>query len=169
MWYPPRPTTILQPDINPRDWLIQFKYRGWRIVINRNKCFTRKGNQIDIKVHYPLFEFDYQLDGEIVSKLMQNEYQVRHAIKINAWEIKIFDVFIPDKPNLTLVERLAILKTLFKIRVENIPFTKIDDIFKILKSVQEQGYEGIVIKRKNSVYQTSQLGEIVDNNWIKLK
>ena len=169
MWYPPRPTTILQQGINPEEWLIQPKYRGWRIVISNNKCFTRKGNLIDIDVSYPKLDFNYQLDGEIISTEFQTEHKVRRAIKNGTWKIKIFDIFIPDKPNLILIDRLKILDALFNIKVEIIPFNNADEIFSILKRMQDLGYEGIVIKRKDGIYKTSQLGEIVDNNWIKLK
>jgi len=100
---------------------------------------------------------------------MQTEHKVKRAIKTGTWEIKMFDIFLPARPYLSLIERLEILKRFFNIEVEEIPFKNANEIFKILKEAQERGHEGIVIKRKDGIYKTSQLGEIVDNNWIKLK
>jgi hypothetical protein len=86
--FPPKPTSILPyPDLfNPFDWVVQPKYRGWRVVVHNNQVFTRKGNLLPITTHYPLSpKFDYQLDGEIINPNRQTEHGVRTAIKNGTW------------------------------------------------------------------------------------
>jgi len=168
--YPPKPVSFLPKEFNPDEWIIQPKYRGWRIIIYNNNIYTRMFRnigQLDIKTNFNV-DFEYVLDGELVSKdFPSTEYKVRKALKENNYKIEIFDIYIFDKPNLTLLERSEILDTFFNIKVSN--FEMVDDLEKFVKLLKLAGFEGIVLKKKDSAYKYSPDKPVLDENWVKIK
>jgi len=73
-FYPPKPGTIFFKSIPLENYLVQWKWRGWRICINQDgECFTRTKKRIDIKTNFPKQSYGYQLDGEIISKSQEIE------------------------------------------------------------------------------------------------
>lgn len=167
--YPPKPTAILPHESNIVNYIIQPKWRGWRIAIHKNKSWTRTGNSIPVETNFPEKEYDYQLDGEIISIDKQVEHQVRKAIKENRYEIRIFDIWIPSKPDLILEERLQILKDDFGIEVETHSATSGKEVESLFKSFVTRGNEGLVMKKKGSKYLAHNLGNQIDNNWSKIR
>ena len=167
--YPPKPTAILPHESNIANYIIQPKWRGWRIAIHKNKSWTRTGNSIPVETNYPEKAYDYQLDGEIISIDKQVEHQVRRAIKENRYEIRIFDIWIPSKPELTIEERLQILKNDFGIEVETHSANSGKDVEKLFKTFVDRGNEGLVMKKKGSKYLAHNLGNQIDNNWSKIR
>ena len=166
--YPPRPSPVLPAEFNPQDWIAQYKYWGWRIVIHNNHAYTRKGNPIPIHINYPL-NHEYQLDGEIVNPFKKTEHGVRTAIKDGTFKIFIFDIYLPGLEHMTLMRRLEWLRKRFCIKV---PYQKIrsrNHIFELERRAKAKGYEGIVLKRKDSLYKISKYDELLDRNWVKIK
>ena len=116
--FPPKPTAILPHESHIENYIIQPKWRGWRIAIHNNKSWTRKGVSIPVETNFPEKDYDYQLDGEIISIDKEVEHQVRTAIKNGRYQIRIFDIWVPSKPDMTIEERLELLKSDFGIEVE---------------------------------------------------
>ena len=169
-FYPPKPGTIFFKSIPLENYLVQWKWRGWRICINQNgECFTRTKKKIDIVTYFPKQSYNYQLDGEIISKSEEIEYQVNGAIKSGNYEIKIFDIFIPSHPDLNLIERLEILKNDFGIEVKHEVAKTFDDVNSILQNALSLGREGIVLKLKDSVWRYGENISNIERDWIKVK
>lgn len=169
--YPPRPTSILpNPDyFDPNEWIGQIKYRGWRIVNHKNISYTRKGNIIPIETDYRT-DFDYQLDGEIISSVFPStEYQVKRAVKDGTHQIVIFDIYLPDQPRLELMDRLDFLKQEFGIVVKTFPIHSYEYIAELTNKLQKDGHEGLVLKKKDGIYQLSKICELIPSDWIKVK
>ena len=167
--FPPKPTAILPHESKIVDYIIQPKWRGWRIAIHDNKSWTRTGNPIRVKTDFPAQLYDYQLDGEIISIDKEVEHQVKRAIKENRYKIRIFDIWIPSKPDLTIEERLSILKTDFNIEVETYSAITGKDIEQLFKKFVTRGNEGLVMKKKGSKYLAHPSGNQIDNNWSKIR
>lgn len=169
--YPPRPTSILPnpAHFNPNEWIGQTKYRGWRIINHKNISYTRKGNVLPIETNYRS-DFDYQLDGEIISNVFPStEHQVRRAIKEGTYQIVIFDIYIPDQPQLELLDRIDVLKHEFGIVVETFPIYSYNHIAELTNRLQKAGHEGLVLKRKDGIYQISEICELIPYDWVKIK
>ena len=167
--YPPKPTAILPHESKIRNYIIQPKWRGWRIAILNNKSWTRIGNEIPVETNFPIKEYDYQLDGEIISIDKEVEHQVRRAIKENRYEIRIFDIWIPSRPEMTLEERLEILKNDFGIDVETHQVQTSKEVEGLFKMFTSRGNEGLVMKLKVSKYLAHHSGNQIDNNWSKIR
>jgi ATP-dependent DNA ligase len=169
-YYPPKPTSIISTLTPLADYHVQPKWRGWRICINDdNECFTRERKPLPIKTSFPKQSYEYQLDGEIISKKIQMEYHVKRAINENDYEIKIFDIFIPSMPNLLIEERLEILKRDFGIEVSLEYVISLNELNTLLSSYLENKMEGIVLKKKRSSYRVDEKISQIDNEWIKVK
>lgn len=169
--YPPKPTSILpdEESFDPTDWIVQPKYRGWRVVIHNNDVFTRHQNLLPISMNYKTNAFeDFQLDGEILNPKRHTEYGVAKAIKEGSWKIKIFDIYVPGK-NYMLTERLQILREVFDIYPVGFNIIEYSSIFKHLVHFKHHGFEGIVIKRRSGIYKASKYTSIIDTDWVKLK
>lgn len=168
--YPPKPTAILPHESKIREYIIQPKWRGWRIAIHKNKSWTRKGVSIPVEHDFPLKDYDYQLDGEIVSIDREVEHQVRRAIKENRYAIHIFDIWIPSRPDMTIEERLQLLKDDFGIQVETYEATTGKDVELLFKMFTSRGNEGLVMKKRGSIYMAGPgPTNLIDNNWSKIR
>lgn len=169
-FYPPKPGTIFFKSIPLENYLVQWKWRGWRICIDQDgECFTRTKKRIDVKTNFPKQSYDYQLDGEIISKSQEIEYQVKNAIKTGDYEIKIFDIFIPSKPDLKLIERLEILKNDFGIEVKHEIVKTFEEVNSSLSNALSKGREGIVLKLKDSIWRSGTHISNIERDWIKVK
>ena len=169
-YYPPKPSSIISTLTPLADYHIQPKWRGWRICINDdNECFTRERKRLPITTSFPKQAYEYQLDGEIISKKIQMEYHVKRAIKENDYDIKIFDIFIPSRPDLIIEERLEILKRDFGIEVPLEYVTSLNELNDLLNSHLANKMEGIVLKRKQSSYRVDENISQIENEWIKVK
>ena len=124
---------------------------------------------IDIVTNFPKQNYDYQLDGEIISLDNQIEHKVRKAIRENNYEIKIFDIFIPSRPNLVLEERLEILKNDFGIEVECNKVNSFEEVNELYKKAISLGREGIVLKKLGSTWRSGNVTSHIERDWIKVK
>ena len=171
--YPPKPTSFLpnEEDFVAEDWIAQPKYRGWRAVVTSNNIvYTRHNNVVPIEVSYkPKWKLpEYQLDGEIINPHRHTEYGVRRAIIEGTWKLKIFDIYISSK-NYTLDERMEILNNYFNIYPIHFYINEYNDIFRLRNHCKSHGFEGIVIKKRNSLYKISKHISIIDPDWVKLR
>lgn len=167
--YPPKPTAILPHESKIENYIIQPKWRGWRIAIHKNKSWTRTGNSIPVQTDYPDQPYEYQLDGEIISTEKEVEHRVRGAIKSGKYQIRIFDIYLPERPDATIEERLQVLKDDFGIEVETHSAKTGKDIEALFRMFTTRGNEGLVMKLKGSKYRASQIGNEIDNNWSKIR
>jgi ATP-dependent DNA ligase len=97
------------------------------------------------------------------------EYHVKRAIKENDYDIKIFDVFIPSRPDLTIEERLEILKRDFEIEVPLDYVTSLNELNDLLNSYLANKMEGLVLKKKQSSYRVDENISQIEKEWIKFK
>ena len=118
---------------------------------------------------FPEREYDYQLDGEIISIDKEVEHQVRAAIKNGRYQIRIFDIWVPSKPDMTIEERLELLKTDFGIEVETHSAKTGKDVEALFRMFTTRGNEGLVMKKKKSRYLSSDKGNKIDTNWSKIR
>jgi ATP-dependent DNA ligase len=167
--YPPKPTAILPHESHIENYIIQPKWRGWRIAIHNNKSWTRKGVSIPVETDFPKKDYDYQLDGEIISIDKEVEHQVRTAIKNGRYQIRIFDIWVPSKPDMTIEERLELLKSDFGIEVETYSAKTGKEVESLFKMFTTRGNEGLVMKKKKSIYLSSEKGNKIDTNWSKIR
>ena len=167
--FPPKPTAILPHESHIENYIIQPKWRGWRIAIHNNKSWTRKGVSIPVETNFPEKDYDYQLDGEIISIDKEVEHQVRTAIKNGRYQIRIFDIWVPSKPDMTIEERLELLKSDFGIEVETYSAKTGKEVEALFKMFTTRGNEGLVMKKKRSIYLSSEKGNKIDTNWSKIR
>lgn len=167
--FPPKPTAILPHESNIKNYIIQPKWRGWRIAIHNNSSWTRKGKPIPVVTNFPSKEYEYQLDGEIISIDHEVEHQVKRAIKDNRYQIRIFDIWIPSRPDLTIEQRLQLLKDDFGIEVETYFANSGKEVESLFKRFVTRGNEGLVMKLKGSLYRASQVNNEIDSNWSKIR
>ena len=108
------------------------------------------------------------LDGEIISQDYPSaEYKVPRAIRENKYELKIFDIYVFDKPDMILLDRLQFLNKEFGIKVS---YYEINDTLEnLVYKFQKAGYEGIVLKKKDGKYLYGEGIPMIDSTWIKLK
>jgi len=169
-FFPPKPGTLFFKSIPLDQYKVQWKWRGWRVCIDQDgNCYTRMKKPIDIVTNFPKHNYDYQLDGEIISLDNQVEHKVRKAIRENNYEIKIFDIFIPSRPDLTLEERLDILKNDFGIEVECNRVNSFEEVNDLYKKAISLGREGIVLKKLGSTWRFGNVASHIERDWIKVK
>jgi ATP-dependent DNA ligase len=167
--YPPKPTAILPHESKIKDYIIQPKWRGWRIAIHNNQSWTRTGNSIPVQTDFPKKDYEYQLDGEIISIDKEVEARVRRAIKENRYQIRIFDIWVPSKPDMPIEERLQLLKDDFGIEVEIHSVSTAKEVESLFRMFTSRGNEGLVMKRRGSKYLAHHSGNQIDNNWSKIR
>jgi len=169
-YYPPKPGTLFFRSIPLDQYVVQWKWRGWRICIDQcGNCNTRTRNRLDVITNFPKQIYDYQLDGEIISLDHQVEHQVNRAIKESRYEIKIFDIFVPSRPDLVLEERLQLLMDDFGINVECRSIDSFDAVNDLLSTALSLGREGIVLKKKGSIWRAGSVASHIERDWIKVK
>ena len=169
--FPPKPTSILpyKEGFNPWDYIAQPKYRGWRVVVHNNRVYTRKGNLLPIETDYPT-PIEYQIDGELINPAQQIEYKVPTAIKDGTWRIELIDIYVPSDPNMILLDRLKFMEGKLGLFVMYSGLTQdYEEMFRIMRICQRMGWEGAVIKRKDSIYKISEYASVIDHDWFKLK
>ena len=169
-YFPPKPGTLFFKSIPLDQYMVQWKWRGWRICIDQSgNCYTRTRNKIDIITDFPKQEYDYQLDVEIISLDHQVEHRVNRAIKETRYEIKIFDIFVPSRPDLVLEERLQLLMDDFGISVECKSIDSFDSINELLSTALSLGREGIALKKRGSIWRAGSVASHIERDWIKVK
>ena len=153
------------------EWVYEVKLDGYRaLAINAHgkvRLYSRRQKSFDRQYQH-IFDALHELpentvvDGEIIAldDAGRPNFNLLQHSRSQAKRICyfVFDLLIYEKRDLTqlaLVERREILKS--KIKFES-PKVRIADYFEtaaatILQSAREQGLEGVVAKRKNSLYE----------------
>lgn len=172
-----------------KNYIYEIKFDGYRAILYVNpthiEIISRNNNDItylypELKEIQKLVKKDTIIDGEIVamekgkpsfSKLQQRSH-VKASKRIEYYAIEHpvtfvgFDILYEDKDltNLTLMERKKYLDKLD----ENDVFIKskyFNEGIKLFNKIKEKGLEGIVAKKKDSVYEISKRSD----SWIKIK
>lgn len=171
---------------NGRDWLYEIKFDGYRIIgeiENKNVVlYTRNHQNYTSKfpsIEKSLIELSQGramiLDGEIVfsdETGRSNFFMLQNAIKIkdtSQVDYVVFDILSldgEDLRDLPLIERKMILENLLKKANKNIIYSRhlIGNGEVLLDKVKQLSLEGIIAKKKNSVYSGKRSG-----NWLKIK
>ncbi len=180
----------IDKPFNSKDYLFEIKFDGIRAIIfaSPDKVVVQTRNKVDITNIYPELQAIKKLvkhatifDGEIVafqnnlpsfSKLQERSH-LKNKDKIKKLSIEnpicyvCFDILYDNKDitNMKLTERKKILS---KIK-ENDVFIKNkainNDGIKMFNEIKKIGLEGIVAKKKDSIYE---INTRVDS-WIKIK
>ena len=155
------------------EWTYEIKLDGYRLEVVRDAgetmLYSRKRNVLNGKFHYIAKALDYLpdgtvLDGELVAlgsdgrpdfNLLQNFRSAEGHIIYYAFDILFHKG--RDLTRLPLSERRALLEKVVK-RSDHVDVSAVSDLTAadMLKFVKEQGLEGVVAKRDDSVYQPGQ-------------
>jgi bifunctional non-homologous end joining protein LigD len=169
---------IKEPFQDP-EYLYEVKFDGYRITasVKKGKVTLNSRSGIDYTHKYPAvanelkkLDFDVVLDGEIVA-LNKEGHPDFDALQKNTGEnplaFYIFDIIWGkgyDLMNLPLIERKDILSQL-------VPFNEVlkysdhfDDGIQLFDLIKTQQMEGIVAKKRQSLYQPGKRNK----DWLKL-
>src|ERR1700674_2212603 len=165
------------------EWLWEIKLDGYRALAVRSgtgvALFSRRRKSLNRKFPYIVealadLPAGTVVDGEVVAvdDSGRPDFNLLQTFRAAASRVQyyIFDLLCWKDRDLTrvpMVERRALLKSVVVIRDERI---KIADYFEVapkdlLSAVREQGLEGIVGKRKDSVYQPGKRS----GAWVKYR
>jgi bifunctional non-homologous end joining protein LigD len=175
--------TVTKPPDGP-DWLYELKFDGYRALLIKDgtKIQLRSRNDKDLTPMYPVLasaaaQLDGQqvvLDGEITAldangrpsfqALQHRGSHPKHQIVYYAFDVLHLDG--DDLLNRPLVERRAKLPEIIgqqaRLRIsQHLPGAAAD----IVEAVRAAGLEGVIAKRKDSIYQPGERS----SDWVKLK
>lgn len=174
---------------NSKDYLYELKFDGVRalVFIDKGRIIIKSRRGIILNNIYPellniknITNKTCVFDGEIVlmdkgkpsfTKL-QERVRLKDKIKINKLSktnpvvFVVFDILYLNKDltKLPLIKRKEILNR-FKDTNEFIKSKVYSDGIKLFNLVKKEGLEGIISKKKNSLYEYSKRSE----NWVKIK
>lgn len=179
-------TLVDEPPVDPEEWIYEIKFDGYRMLSRIEggevRLITRNGNDWSRKLPHLVKALgklklkSSWLDGEIALldengipdfQSLQNAFDSAHTERIiyYLFDVPFYDGY--DLRNASLVERRALLQKLFEAPIpDEIRFS---DVFnaspaEILDSACQLGLEGVIGKRKTSVYVSRR-----SQDWIKLK
>jgi len=171
--------TLTQTPIDDLEYLYEIKWDGYRIVsyVERKKVRMDSRSGLDYTARYPVIVkalqnlgHDVVLDGEVV---IFNEKGIPDfdAVQLYNGDMTditycLFDIVWMDGYNLMELP-LETRKTILQQLVDAKPFflysESFDDGPALYKEVQERNIEGMVAKRRDSIYVPGERG----NNWLK--
>lgn len=179
----PMLATLVDEPVEGEEWLYEIKWDGYRAValMNKHKVALKSRNDQSFKeqffpVYKALEEWDINaiVDGEIV---VVDDKGIANFGALQNWKSEadgellyyVFDLLWYDGYDLRklpLVERKAILQQL----VPKNTIIRLSMDFKVsgkemLAAVQKMGLEGVMAKRKNSLYESG----LRTGNWLKIK
>ena len=128
---------------------VQPKLDGVRLIVSKDLCFSRTGKIMTGMEHLGAHLKDGEyLDGECFSPSKSFE-EITSLFKTNphALQFHVFDYFDTNRPNLTFEERKQ------HITIETILVHKKDEVQKYHDMYVERGFEGIMVRDVNSVYE----------------
>ena len=176
MRYPPQPIPLIN-KLEPEDYWAQPKFDGWRVVRENGVFYTRHGNQLPQKILQSLLKntSQYDLDLELVST--EGRQRIPTVLSGNdnkTGQLILLDVMIPDMP---IEERHELCKKLAQEEgITLAPLRKAQDwpnTNTLLREAFDKKYgiicDGIVLKKKDSLYPVSELGQICFASWVKIK
>lgn len=179
----PMLATITKTPFDDKEWLFEIKWDGYRAIaeIKKQKLKFYSRNGIDFSQRFPAvfsalkkIKHDVILDGEIV---LLNEKNLPDFQKLQDYEnhldypliYYVFDILEMDGKKmhvLPLTDRKKILK---KVLPKNPVIRYCDHIadtgISFFEKAREQGLEGIIAKKKESVYTEGYRSK----EWLKIK
>jgi len=179
----------IDKPFNDNNYFYELKFDGIRslIYINKNEIIIKSRNNIILNDMYPelleiknIFNNECILDGEIIlldnnkpsfSKL-QERIRLKNKNKIKEYSVNnpvtfvCFDILYKDKDltNLPLIKRKEILNQ-YKDTNSFVKSVCYNDGLKLFDLIIKNDLEGIVAKRKDSIYTYNKRV----NDWIKIK
>ncbi len=178
---------LLKEEVPPSsEWIYEIKYDGYRIIseVENGSIKIKTRNHQDYTLKFPFIKKELEklsmdnsfiIDGEIIypDNIGRSSFQkLQDSIKQNDTSNVVYMVFDilslngEDLRDKTLLERRKILKSILKNKNSCIMFSPDlkGDGNKLLKKAEELSLEGIIAKRKKSLYTGKRSGE-----WIKIK
>ncbi len=172
--------TLIKEPFNDAAWLYEVKWDGYRIIAFSHKgkvVLKSRGDQDYTHKYEPItkaieeLQLNAVIDGEVVVlddkgepdfSALQN-YKRSDTIVYYVFDIVWYNG--NDLKDVPLEERKKLLQDIIPFN-ETIRFSdSFDDGFGLFDSVQQMGLEGIVAKRKDSIYTPGKKG----NTWYKAK
>ncbi len=179
-------TLVDEPPVDPEEWIYEIKFDGYRMLSRIEggevRLITRNGNDWSHKLPHLIKALgklklkSSWLDGEIAVldengipdfQSLQNAFDSAHTESIiyYLFDVPFYEGY--DLRDASLVERRALLQKLFEAHApDEIRFSDVFDVSpaEILDSACRLGLEGVIGKRKTSVYVSRR-----SQDWIKLK
>jgi len=172
--YPPMLASVIDKDFNEyKNTFIQRKYNGVRCVSTVDEkgdviMYSRRGltfpgfDEIKEELGFILHEGLY-LDSEIYrhgARLQELSGLARGEVKAGEAKLYIYDLFIPDKPDLLFSERFALLSEMLEgeftylVLVETFAINSREESDTLYKRFLAENYEGSIL-RLNAPYKYS--------------
>ncbi|HET8773260.1 MAG TPA: DNA ligase D [Thermoanaerobaculia bacterium] len=178
--FPPMLATLAEaPPGNSAEWAYELKYDGFRAVIavTGGGIAMLSRNELDLAPRFPrtyealkkIKAREVVLDGEVVVFDAQGAPRFQLLQQGGNERLILFDILWLDGRDLRrlpYVERRAILEKAFAKPPAGIALSQVLDLTgeKALQHAKAGGWEGVIAKRKSSVYETRRSRE-----WLKIK
>lgn len=130
---------------------------------NYNHLMTIIGALKPLLVEYPTMFIDGEIYGKGLSLQEISGIRGEKCTYLDEIKYNIFDIFFSDEPDMPFSERYKHMKALFKndikksvklTMVETCKINKLEDIDKYYKLKLVEGYEGIVLRVPDGIYET---------------
>ncbi len=176
MRYPPQPIPLIN-KIDPEEYWAQPKFDGWRVVRENGKFYTRHGNELPQKILETLLAntTDYALDLELVStKGRERIPTILAGNDDQTGQLILLDIMAPD---ITIEKRHSLAKEIAEKEGIMLAPLKLAHSWPntntLLREAFDRKYgiicDGIVLKKQESLYPISELGQICFSSWVKIK
>lgn len=178
--YPPMLATLAEgPPLNDSGWVYELKYDGFRAItaISGGEIAVRSRNDIDLAGRFPrsaaalakIKEDDIVLDGEIVALDDQGTPRFQLLQQSAREVVFLFDILWrngKDLRRLPYEERRKILAQVLRRPPAGVRISEQFDGSgaEALARAKREGWEGIIAKRRTSVYEPRRSKE-----WLKIK
>lgn len=169
------PVPLLNPKLlgDVRRYWLNYKYDGWRLIVDKGKFFSRRGNELKGWIGLDRFKdlgYEYPLDCELMTLDMKRT-SIPSVKNQDVAVLIILDVIVEDVP---IEDRISLFPSIYNnCRYKHCEFYSIenvDDINRYLEQAIRTGYcDGIVLKKKNSLYYPGREEQIMSVDWIKVK
>lgn len=172
-------------DVNLKYYIGEWKLDGERIqalkIGNKIQIYNRRGREkkdiyVEVFEELKKLDFDFIVDSEVITySYLFNDLQHRSncnptSDRLKEYPVKmvIFDILFfkgEDLRNLPLMERKKYLESFKELKnVEVLDWFEGEKIKELWDWVNENNKEGIILKKKNSLYEYKR-----SKNWLKLK
>lgn len=155
-------------DLNVSGWYMSEKLDGVRAYWDGDKLISRSGKIFSAPKFFTKDFPSHELDGELWSKRADFENIVsivNRKLPHEGWKNLSFNIFEVPNAQGNLTQRLKVVKNSKYIKiVKQIKVKNKKHLTEFLKSVEEKGGEGIVVRDGSLSYYTGR-----DNNSLKVK
>lgn len=177
--FPPMLATLAETPPGGSDWVFEMKYDGFRGVVGiaGGEAAILSRNELDLGPRFPqtfaaiqkIKEKELVVDGEVVVLDEQGAPRFQLLQQGGNERLILFDILWQDGEDLRrlpYVERRKRLEKLFRKPPAGIALAQLLDMNgeDALRLAAENGWEGIIAKRKTSVYEPRRSRE-----WLKIK